>query len=228
MLDLASGLQDRGVDVTVAFGSYGSWLSAQLRQAGISRKEFSFLSRSNPFKIITWWFQFYRYLTRKDFDVVHLNSSSALSGSLPASLAGIKSVFTFRGLSIVSPNYPAIAPLKWFYWFGFSVFSSFVDVGVFQCKNDKQIARKRGFAPNNSVVIRPGIDPDAIGFLKKEQAKERLTDKLDTDFTDTKLIGTIGRLQTVSCTISWKNKRRILASLIALILPVRLPAPLDT
>lgn len=194
MLDLATRLQDKGVDVTVAFGSYGSWLSAQLRQAGIARKEFANLSRANPFKIIIWLFQFFRYLTREDFDVVHLNSSSALSGALSAHMAGVKSVFTFRGLSIVSPNYPAIAPLKWFYWLAFRVCVPFVDVGVFQCKHDRKVAADRGLAPTSSVVVRPGIDPQAIGFLSPEKAKAKLESEFNTDFEDTKLIGSIGRL----------------------------------
>lgn len=194
MLDIATRLQERGADVTVAFGSYGSWLSAQLRQAGISRKEFSFLSRSNPFKIIAWLFQFFWYLSREDFDVVHLNSSSALSGALPAYLADVKSTFTFRGLSIVSPHYPAITPLKLLYWLAFRLFVPLVDIGVFQCKHDKEVAASRGLAPSESTVIRPGIDPDVIGFLEKERAKDRLESKLDTDLADTKLIGTIGRL----------------------------------
>ncbi len=197
VLNLAQRFKKKeGVDVTVGVGSFGDWLPAQLRQEGIAFKRFNNLSRSNPLRIITWWFEFWQYLNKSDFDVVHLNSSSALSGTLPARLSSgrPKTVFTFRGLSIISPHYPAIPPLKWFYWLAFWVFSFFVDTGVFQCKHDKKIAKSRRLAPAKSVVIRPGIDPQAIGYLKRDKACGKLENKLGVDLEDRQVIGTIGRL----------------------------------
>jgi glycosyltransferase involved in cell wall biosynthesis len=194
VLNLATRLQDRGDDVTVGIGGFGDWLPAQLRAEGINFTRFPNLSRLNPFKIIGWLFSFYRFLQDNDFDVVHLNSSSALAGTLPAYFAHVPSVFTFRGLSIISPNYPAIAPLKAFYWLAFRVLIPFLDVGVFQCEHDRSVASGRGLMPSNSVVVRPGIDPDSIGYRGRHEACKRLQDMLDTDLANTKLIGSIGRL----------------------------------
>ena len=194
VLNLATRFQDKGHDVTVGIGSFGDWLPAQLRAEGINFTRFSNLSRANPFKIIGWLFSFYQFLQNNDFDVIHLNSSSALAGTLPAYFADVPSVFTFRGLSIISPNYPAIAPLKAFYWLAFRVLIPFLDVGVFQCEHDWSTADDRGLVPPNSVVVRPGIDPDSIGYRGRHEARQRLQDMLDKDLVNTKLIGSIGRL----------------------------------
>jgi glycosyltransferase involved in cell wall biosynthesis len=194
VLNLATRFQDRGHDVTVGIGGFGDWLPAQLRAEGIGFTRFPNLSRSNSLKILGWLFSFYQFLQDNDFDVVHLNSSSALAGTLPAYFAHVPSVFTFRGLSIISPNYPAIAPLKAFYWLAFRVLIPLLDVGVFQCEHDRSVAANRGLAPKHSVVVRPGIDPGSIGYLDRYEARKRLQDILDTDLADPKLIGSIGRL----------------------------------
>jgi len=194
VLNLATRFQESGHDVTVGIGGFGDWLPAQLRAEGISFTRFPNLTRANPFKIIGWLFSFYRFLQDNDFDVVHLNSSSALAGTLPAYFASVPSVFTFRGLSIISPNYPAIAPLKAFYWLAYRVLIPFLDVGVFQCEHDRSVASGRGLAPANSVVVRPGIDPDSIGYRDRYEARKQLQDTLDIDLANGKIIGTIGRL----------------------------------
>ncbi|MEX2514711.1 MAG: glycosyltransferase [Candidatus Paceibacterota bacterium] len=198
IIDMATRYRDAGHQVTVASGP-GSYLPRKLAARDIKHHFLAYLSRANPLKILAYIVELWNYLRRQDepFDVVHLNSSSALAGALAArapQAGSPKTVFTFRGLSVLAPGYKTNSLKKRFYEYSFKAFLPFVDVGVFQCAANQKVARDLGIQTTTEVVISDGIDPDAVDFLDPATAREKLASMVDGDIADKLLVGSIGRL----------------------------------
>ena len=198
IIDLAESYTAAGYDVTVASG-LGGYLPARLKDSGITHQRLQYLSRSNPLKIVAYIFELWNYLRKQQevFDVVHLNSSSALAGALSckAPLSGKpKAVFTFRGLSILAPGYKTNPLKKLFYKYSYKAFLPFVDVGVFQCEANQSTAHALDIKTNHDVVIKDGIDPATQTYLDPADAREKLEAMVGEDLSSKKLVGAIGRL----------------------------------
>jgi glycosyltransferase involved in cell wall biosynthesis len=193
--DLATGLQESGHQVTVAFGGNDDYLPNQLNQHQIDWHRFDNLSRSkNPLKGLQFAFELKRFLTDGSYDLVHLHSSNALYGVLGSVWTKTKSVFTFHGMSVLAPGYRKNVVMKAVYAIYFAVLSRLLTGAVFLSENDRRIARSWFVRPPKSSIIPNGIKPESIDFLSRKEARNELADKTDIQLEDNILVGSVGRL----------------------------------
>lgn len=114
--DLAHAAKERGYDVAVAYGEFGS-LVERLREIGIRTIFVPGLGRNiRPWKDLSAYRALRRLFKKENPDVVHLNSSKAgYLGALAARVVGIRRViFTAHGWAFTEPrNAAARRFLKW-------------------------------------------------------------------------------------------------------------------
>lgn len=188
---LARALVNSGVNVTVGV-SEDTYLYDALTAEHIPCVSFQTLTRSfNPFRNIAFIIEFRKYLNSNAFDVVHINSSNALFGAIAARYAKRRPrvVFTFRGLSLIDPNYTSNPILKYFFQQIFRLLLKYVDTPVFVSEQNYSYALANKIV-SSGVVIYNGIDPTTLNFLSQKDAREAFA-SIPTDVT---IIGTISRL----------------------------------
>lgn len=193
--NLAEGLKKQGANVTVGFGQ-GDFLNEKMAKAGVPTVNLRYLRRNhNPFSNLLFIFEIKKLLRKEKFDLVHFNSSNALSGALGAKMLrpAPKVIFTFHGLSLLDPNYEAPAALKFFYRLFFKFFLRFVDEKIFVSENNLQFCLDKKIV-RHGTVVRNGIKLDEECLLPAEEAKKRLGDVVGADLIDKTIIGSIGRL----------------------------------
>ncbi len=203
VLNLAREMKARGHEVFVGFGD-GDWLPTELSKDKIPYFRFDFLKRThNPFSSLLFIAEIRKYIREHDFDVVHFNSSNALSGAMGVKLSGrkIKTVFTFRGMSMLDEHYETARFLKMLYRLFFKFFLLFVDVPVFiSAENFDKFGR--GQLTSKGILIYNGLNHEKIEFLPKSSAKDFLSRSIsslssgnDVDFLNGKyVVGALGRL----------------------------------
>lgn len=190
---LAKGLKEKGINIKVGFGE-GDYLKEKLLKENIPFVNFKWLKRThNPLANVFFIFELKKFLDKERFDVVHFNSTNALFGAIGAKLSKTKpkTIFTFRGLSILDPNYKKHFFLKPFYFLIFKFLLLFIDVPVFVSKNNLEWAKKSELT-NKGVVIYNGIPMPE--FLRKDEAIKFFEEKINVDLKDKFIIGSIGRL----------------------------------
>ncbi|MEM3394275.1 MAG: glycosyltransferase, partial [Candidatus Methanomethylicia archaeon] len=190
---LAEGLKEKGVDVKVGFGE-GDYLKEKLLKENIPFVNFKWLKRThNPLANVFFIFELKNFLDKEKFDVVHFNSTNALFGAIGAKLSKTKpkTIFTFRGLSILDPNYKKHFFLKPLYFLIFKFLLFFIDIPVFVSKNNLEWAKKSGLT-NKGVVIYNGVPKPE--FLTKDEVLKFFEEKIDIDLKNKYIIGSIGRL----------------------------------
>ncbi len=195
VFNLAKKLIEQGLDVTVGFGS-GTFLQQKLEKQQIPYTKFPDLGRT--FNIITnlrFIWKFKKFLNSNHFDVVHFNSSNALLGALSAKLAKNKpkTVFTFRGLSMLDTNYTQSKIKIIFYKLIFKILLNFIDKQIYVSNENHYASQKLGLT-RDAVVIYNGLDQNELNFFSREQAKIMLEEKLRASFKNKLVIGSIGRL----------------------------------
>jgi glycosyltransferase involved in cell wall biosynthesis len=193
VLNLAREMNNQGHDITVAFGE-GNFLYGELAKDDIKYIKLNNLYRShNPLKTIKFILEFKKILDKEQFDCLHINSSNALAGALSAKLTKnkLKTIFTFRGLSLVDANYNKNKILSFLYKLYFKFFLLFVDEAVFVSQSNYEYALKIKLIKKASV-IHNGIDPE-IEFYSHQKSLKLLSKHLQQDFTDKFIIGSIGR-----------------------------------
>jgi glycosyltransferase involved in cell wall biosynthesis len=190
---LAKGLKEKGIEVKVGFGE-GEYLKEKLEKEKIEFVNFKWLKRThNPLSNLFFIFEIKKFLDKEKFDVCHFNSTNALFSAIGAKISKSKpkTVFTFRGLSILDPNYKKSFWLKPIYWLVFKFLLSFVDIPVFVSNKNLEDAKKLKLV-KNGVVIYNGIpEPE---FLERETARKFFEEKIKVDLKDKFVIGSIGRL----------------------------------
>lgn len=195
VLNLARELKRRGNEVMVGFGD-GDFLSNELDRENISYTRFKWLKRThNPLANLFFVFEIKKFFTGKDIEVVHFNSSNALFGAIGVKSASkkIKTVFTFRGMSMLDDNYQRNIILKEFYFLLFRFMMNFVDVPVFVSQENLANA-KRDKLTDKGVLIYNGLSPEKLEFLEKEEARKELIKKAGRDLDKKYIIGSLGRL----------------------------------
>jgi len=196
VLNLAKGLKEDGYNVIVGFGD-GDFLSQELKKQSIEIKRFKWLKRThNLLANFYFIFEINKYLKEKrDIKVVHFNSSNSLFGALgvKAVFRKIKTVFTFRGMSVLDNNYKMNKLLRLAYFLFFKFFLLFIDSPVFVSKRNVEDARKSGLS-NKGVVVYNGLGYDSLNFLERQEARNQFKDKFNIDLADKYVLGTIGRL----------------------------------
>jgi glycosyltransferase involved in cell wall biosynthesis len=135
---------------------------------------------------------------RGGFDAVHFNSSNALPGALGVKLADkkIKTVFTFRGMSMLDEHYQINKILKFIYRLFFKIFLTFVDAPVFVSQENLD-KFGRGQLTAKGVLIYNGLNPAKLNFFNKDESQKFLAEKSGQKyayFSDKYFIGSIGRL----------------------------------
>jgi glycosyltransferase involved in cell wall biosynthesis len=199
VLNLAREMKRRGHEVFVGFGD-GDWLPVELGKSGISYFRFDFLKRThNPFSLLLFVSEIRKYVREHDFDVVHFNSSNTLPGALGVKLSGkkIKTVFTFRGMSMLDEHYEASPLLKFLYKIFFKIFLLFIDTPVFiSQENFNKFGR--GQLVSRGELIYNGLDNERVEFLPKTEARDFFLEKsgiADKEFFNGKyIVGALGRL----------------------------------
>lgn len=199
VLNLAREMKMRGHEVFVGFGD-GDWLPEELSKEKIPYFRFDFLKRThNPFSSLLFVFEIRKYLREHDFDVVHFNSSNSLSGAMGVKLSGrkTKTVFTFRGMSMLDEHYEISRLLKFFYKLFFKFFLLFVDSPVFVSQENLD-KFGCGQVASNGVLIYNGLNLVKMNFFSSEDSRKFFTKKVSVRsedfFKDKYIIGSIGRL----------------------------------
>jgi glycosyltransferase involved in cell wall biosynthesis len=196
VLNLARELKARGNEITVGFGD-GDFLPAELDKENIAYARFKYLKRThNPLANIFFIVEMKKFLSGKNFAVAHFNSSNALFGAIGAKLADkkIKTVFTFRGMSMLDEHYQAAGILKFAYWLFFKFCLLFVDAPVFVSEENWQ-KFGRGKLTRKGVLVYNGLDPERMEFLPREEARVELAQKIKVSLNNKYLIGSIGRAE---------------------------------
>ncbi len=198
VLNLARGLKTRGHDVTVGFGE-GEFLPRELAAANIPYTKFSRLKRThNPLANLFFIGEIKKYLDVNRFDVIHINSSNALTAGLGAKISATKpkTIFTFRGLSLLDPQYRKNTAFRFFYRLFFAFFLKFIDEPVFVSRTNLDYALSRKIVTHGHV-IHNGLDPQKLNFLQSASARNELENisNLKSQILNLKfVIGSIGRL----------------------------------
>jgi glycosyltransferase involved in cell wall biosynthesis len=145
------------------------------------------------------------FLNSYEFDIVHINSSNALFASLGAkkSKNKPKTVFTFRGMSMLDPNYRDSSFKKFIYKKVFKFLLQYVDAPVFVSQHNLELAEKEGLVKGGQgYLVYNGLDSDNLDFLNSEQARQQLFQTSPSrannqplkGWSDVFLLGSIGRL----------------------------------
>jgi len=206
VLNLARGLKDRGVEVKVGFGE-GEFLPQELKKEGIPYTRFKNLKRThNPLANLFFIREVKKYFNENDYEVVHINSSNALFAAAGTKLSKNKpkTVFTFRGMSMLDDNYRKTPVLKVFYKLFFQFFLQFVDEPVFVSKHNLELGKKLGLAKKENLVYN-GIDKSVQNFYTRQKAQEKLQKLLPLSRPEL-VEGVRGKLEGISL----KNKKPLL------------------
>ena len=190
---LARELERKGINVWVGFGE-GKYLQKKLEKEKIKFLNLKWLSRSyNPLSNLLFIHNMKKLLDKENFDIVHFNSTNTLFGAIAAKMSKSKpkTIFTFRGLSILDPNYKRLLILKPFFEIIFRFLLSFVDFSIFVSQKNLELAIKKGLVKTGTVIYN-GI-PE-IRFLEKQTARQILEERTKTRLKNKFIIGSIGRL----------------------------------
>ena len=205
-LNLARGLKASGAEVVVA-GGPGDYLPEELAKNGIVFKRLKHLERSrNPFKGLSFMAELKRYVSAEKFDVVHLNSSNALSGAwgLNRLKPRPRLIFTIHGLSLLDGGHRALSISKAAYRLFFRAAFRKIDSIVFVSRLNLDFALAsgllKGATKDKSRLIHNGLDFASDYLLDREEARRELAVKLrldpaaQADLQHAFLYGSIGRL----------------------------------
>jgi glycosyltransferase involved in cell wall biosynthesis len=195
VLNLATYLRDMGNHVVVGFNQE-RYLQNELNGNGITTVNFRWLRRTgNPFANLFFILELRKYLDKNNFDVVHLNSSNALIGAIGAKICQKKpkTVFTFRGLSILDEKYESSFLANTFYFLFFKFMLLFIDKPVFVSLNNYNVVKRLQLVGDADVIFN-GLDPARLTFLEPHNARHALENIVQVDLNERFLIGSIGRL----------------------------------
>ncbi|HOZ53625.1 MAG TPA: glycosyltransferase [bacterium] len=195
--NLAKGLKNinkKEIIPTIACGK-GDFLFKFAQKERINFQRIKGLQRSSGVLAnINFLFNFLRYLRKNSFEVIHLNSTNTLLGALIAKLVNIRTkvVFTVHGLSILDPNYKANHFKKLLFRAFFNFSFSFVDEIVFVSqKNLDLFVKSNKLWANKCHLAYNGVEVD---YLKREDARQFIFNKIGLEDEGQFLIGSTGRL----------------------------------
>jgi len=195
VLNLAKELKARQINVCVGFGEE-NFLKKELIKNNINFHQFKWLKRThNPFVNLLFVLEIKNFLNKNHFTTTHFNSANALFGAIGAKLSRFnpKTIFTVRGLSVLSPNYQKNKILKPIYYWFFRLLFYFINTIVFISYRDLEIAKKIKLN-KKSIVIYNGIEPNELNFFSSEKGRGLLEQKTEVSLQNKFIIGSIGRL----------------------------------
>ncbi len=197
VLNLARSLRGRGHEVNIGLGD-GNFLPDELNKERIEYHRFRWLRRThNPLANLLFVFEMRKFLNNNDYEVVHFNSSNALAGALGVKISDkrIKTVFTFRGMSMLDEHHEMNPILKKLYFWYFKFFLMFIDKPVFVSRENLSKARDMKLVEKGDLVYN-GLDPEKMKLYSRDEAR-KLLKQFHADLGDGYVIGSIGRLTYV-------------------------------
>jgi glycosyltransferase involved in cell wall biosynthesis len=134
-------------------------------------------------------------LRLEKYDIIHLNSSNTLIGSISANLIKKKPkiVFTFHGLSFLDENYKIKRIIKFLAKLYFSVFLRTIDRTVFVSKLNYKESIQANVVKQGEVIYN-GLDEKEMNLLDVTEARSHFANLCKTDLSNALLIGSTGRL----------------------------------
>jgi glycosyltransferase involved in cell wall biosynthesis len=195
VLNLARALQKFGCEVEVAAGD-GDFLFKELEKNNIEFHYLKSLKRDfSLFNALYFVSELHGLLKVKDYDVLHLNSSNTLIGSLARYFLPRKpkTVFTFHGLSFIDQNFSPNVFIKALAKFYFLIFLRTIDKSVFECKMNYDELKNTGMIKEAEIIYN-GIDENDLKFLSREEARKKFEDISGAELGESFLIGSTGRL----------------------------------
>lgn len=192
--NLANGLKERGQQVLVVSGENSDYLFDFTKSNNLDFKIIGGLKRSfNPLRLIQFLFNFYFILKKYKPDVVHLNSSNSLLGSISVKLfnRNIKTIFTLHGLSVLDDNYKKNRFKRIIFRLYFKFCFKFIDNLIFVSQKNLNLAIAKKLVKRASLIYN-GTNPF---FIDRKTAREYIFSKLPITDNNLFLIGSIGRLE---------------------------------
>ena len=195
ILHLARNLKLSGCDVCVVAGD-GAFLPNELEKVNIPFYYFESLKRDasilTSYKFIR---EFYRFLKKNKFDIVHLNSTNTLLAAVSIKLLKQKPriVFTVHGLSLVDNNSAVGVWIRHGFRIFYSIFLKLVDKIIFVSKKNYEEALQNKIVRQGEVIYN-AISITASDFLSQEDARRYFFDNYNINLDNTYLLGSIGRL----------------------------------
>lgn len=195
VLNLARSFKKLGYEVDVVAGD-GDYLFQELKKNDIPFYYLNSLKRNfNIYNAVYFVFQLRNLLKLKNYDVVHLNSSNTLIGSISSLFMKTrpKMVFTFHGLSFIDKNFSPNFLIKYFAQLYFKFFLKAVDEVVFECQLNYEELMGSGMIKAGRI-IHNGLDPNDLEFLSAKDARKYFSKECGVDLNDSFIIGSTGRL----------------------------------
>ncbi len=195
ILNLAKELKKKGHNVEVAAG-LGKYLTEELNSLNIKYHFLNSLKRNiNLVNTISFIHELYTLSKKNEYDIIHLNSSNTLVGSVIKLNKSINSkfVFTFHGLSFLDKNFESSFLIKTMSKQYFKFFNRFVDKSVFVCQNNLDFCLKKNIVKEGTVVLN-GLDAETVSHLSKEEANSYFLNNYNIIFQKNFVIGSSGRL----------------------------------
>jgi len=195
VLNLARTFKKFGFEVEVVAGD-GDFLFQELKKNDIQYYYLNSLKRNfNVYNAIYFVFQLRNLLKSKNYDVVHLNSSNTLIGSVSSSFMKRKPkmVFTFHGLSFIDKNFSPNFLIKYLATLYFRFFLKAVDEVVFECKLNYEELTGSGMV-KIAKIIHNGLDPNDLDYLSAADAREYFSKACGVDLSKCFIVGSTGRL----------------------------------
>ena len=195
ILNLARSFKKMGIDVEVAAGS-GDYLFQELENYNIPYHYLHSLKRDfSIFSSFRFIYDLYTLLRTKRYDIVHLNSSNTLIGTISCHLLKKrpKIVFTFHGLSFLDKNFNISVLIKPFAKLYFNFFLRMVDKPVFVSNLNYKVSIETNITRFGKVIYN-GLDKREMNYLTREEARDFFRSKFNITLSNNYLIGSIGRL----------------------------------
>lgn len=195
VLNLARSLHKMGHDVQVAAGD-GDYLEGELKKNEIPFHYLNSLKRDiSLLNSIYFIFDLYRLIHLEKFEIIHLNSSNTLIGSISAYFTREKPkiVFTFHGLSFLDENYKIKKIIKFIAKLYFKVFLKTIDKTVFVSKLNYEDSIEAKVVKDGEVIYN-GLDEKEMNLLSAREARMFFSERCKIDLSNIFLIGSTGRL----------------------------------
>lgn len=188
--DIATSLPQEEFDICVLFGENGT-LAEKLQEKNIKTIELKNSQRNiNILKDFYFLLDLVKLLKKEKPDILHLNSSKmGFVGSIAGRLSGIKKIiFTAHGWAF---NEDRPRWQKFIFWViqAKTVFLCHKTIAVSEITRTQL---KPKWLQNKITVIHNGIRQDIA--LAKNEAKDKIQEKIKTDIRNLKWIGTISEL----------------------------------
>jgi len=199
LLEFVPYLANKGHEIAVVAGEGNGELFGQYQILGSKSKKYfikNLVRNLNPIKDIAALLEILKIIKKEQPDILFLQSTKAgFLGSIAGKLSHKKVVYRIGGWSFQDPR-PWWAN-KIIFWME-KISAPLKDSIIVNSELDRQLAiDKKIVLPNKVIKIHNGINPDALNFLSKEEARKVIVSSIKYPVSSSKkkiLVGTIANL----------------------------------